>query len=490
MYISKFIGRIRLYWWHVMVLVGLLAMTAFYASYKLTESPPTWFDEGVYIQVAQSLSERGVQTIQTAPGVLAPTGNVTGGYPFLAPIALSLHYSQNMLLGARLPMVFFILLCVGLTFFLMYTLFGMREALLATFLLSSFPLLYGGGKDVMGEVPGMCYLLLTLFFVWNIEATNFINTRWWLLAGLCAGLTAATKPIFFLFLIAVGIIFLLRARAPWRIGSLLWAMFACAVPLVLWGYLQFGSADAFASIAHHYANPYEESSVIATSLHNATKFFTESTPIYFAVLMVVWIVASVMRLCRKEKVSFAESIALVFSLLITLAYLRTAGWYRYFFEAMILALVFAPASLRVIAAGLLKKISLPGYVSVVSVLCVVLGCIQVYQLNFDSWVAEHYASDQTKTFVDYFAHFPITASVLVYDAPEIVPFLPSDNYYQYLDIEPTQKLAYGKENIPLLEQGVPEYVIIPPHNHEQQKNLFTKYVQTDSVGSYLVLTRR
>lgn len=485
----KFIGQIRLYWWQTAVLVCIFGMTAFYASYKLSESPPTWFDEGIYIQVAQSLAEGGVQTIQTAPGVVVSTGHVTGGYPFLGPIALSFKFFGNTLFAARLPMSVFIVLSVVVTFLLSYFLFGAYDALIATFLLASFPVLYGSGKDVMGEVPGMFYTILTLCLVWKIEDTTYTKTRWWILAGLCAGLAAATKPVFFLLPIALAIIFLVRFRSwgPWR--NIVWAVGAFSAPVLLWAYMQFGSTDTLLAIFQHYANPYEEVSILGTVLHNLQSFFTQSTPLYCAVLMGLWLLAVSIRVCRKETLSFAEGAALIFSILIWLSYLRTAGWYRYFFEAMVLALIFAPSSLRIIAGTVFKKISLSRYVPAVSIIFVLLGAIQVYQLNFDSWVAEHYASNQTKTFVAYFSQVP-TTSVLVYDAPEIVPFLHSKNYYQYIDLDPTQTLAYGKENLALLARGVPDQVIIPPHNYEQQKNLFTKYAQTDSVGSYLVLSRQ
>jgi hypothetical protein len=75
-----------------MLILCLLGVVIFYASYRLIESPPTWFDEGVYIQVAQSLVNQGNQKIQIEPGVFEGAGHVTGGYPFLLPVGLSLKY--------------------------------------------------------------------------------------------------------------------------------------------------------------------------------------------------------------------------------------------------------------------------------------------------------------------------------------------------------------------------------------------------------------
>jgi 4-amino-4-deoxy-L-arabinose transferase-like glycosyltransferase len=469
------------YRWYWAGIVGIFLITISYSSYRLTESPPTWFDEGIYIQVAQSLAEQGGQAIQTAPGVYVGTGHVTGGYPFLAPVALSLKLFGQSLFAARLPMVVFIVLCVAAAWALLYRLFGWRDALWGTLLLATFPLLYGNGKNVLGEVPGMFYTLLALYFLWQIEAHQFRGAKWYVLAGLCIGLAAATKPIFFLLPAAVGVIFLLRIRTiPLYWKGIGLAVLATLAPLALWTYLQFGGGDSSASILFHYANPYAETSLFHTPGQNVVRFFTEATPLYAAGLFGVWMLSLVMRWYRKVSIPNAELVAFVFSLLILLAYLRTAGWYRYFFEAMLLALIFLPHSLRSIAS----KVSW-----LIPVLVGGLALMQLYQLNFSSWVADHYQSTQTQELESYFGSHTLEG-VLIFNAPEAVPFLRTDQYYQYFDIEPTGALAYGKENLTLLVQGVPSMVLLSPAEYEKQKKLFERYTKSDAVGGYFLLTRR
>lgn len=469
----------------------LFVLLLSYSFYKLSESPPTWFDEGIFIQVAQSLSLRGTQAIQTAPGVFLGTGHVTGGYPFLVPVALSLKLFGDTTWAARVPMAIFIVLCVVVAFLLMYKLSQPRDALLSLALLSTFPLLFGNGKNVLGEVPGMFYTLLALYFLWQIEWHAYRGATWYMLAGLSLGLAAATKPVFFLLPIATGLVFLMRVRSiPLRWKEIGLATLACCAPLVLWAYMQFGGGDVASSILFHYVNPYAESSLMHTALQNAWRFFTEATPLYCGGLIFIWLLAVVVRLYRKATISNAELVAFTFALLIMLAYLRTAGWYRYFFEAMLLALIFLPHSLRVIAErleGYAPRLRLARFLPVPLLL---FAAIQLYQLNFSSWVADHYNSTQSQVLENYFVSYTPQGSVFVYNAPEIVPFLRTEDYYQYFDIEPTGALAYGKENLSLLAQKMPVEVIITPSMYEEHAELFQRYKQHDTVGSYLILERR
>ncbi len=476
--------------WYYFAFGALTALTVFYASYKLTESPPTWFDEGIYVQVAQNIVEHGVQAIQTEPGVFEPTGHVTGGYPFLAPVALSLTLLGNSLFAARVPLVVFIILCVLAAWLLISKLYGPRAALLAMALLSTFPLLYGNGKNVLGEVPGMLYVLLSLYFLWQIERREFKGVGWYMLAGLFVGLASATKPIFFLLPIAVGIVFLFTIRSkPWSWRGVVLGTVASIVPLVVWAYLQFGSADAISSVLFHYANPYAKASLVGTVLHNLPRFFTEVTPLYCATLVGAWLVAVGIRMYRTQQIQFAEWAAFAFSMLIILAYMRTEGWYRYFFEAMILGLIFLPLSLHTIAKELERHSARIQLGWLVPTIVVLLSMMQLYQLNYSSWVADHYASTQTSELEAYFASHVQQGSVFVYNAPDIVPFLRTSNYYQYFDIEPTGALAYGKDTLSVLATGVPAEVFTTPAMYQQHMSLFTGYSKGDMVGGYIVLHR-
>ena len=88
-----------------LIVAGLFAILLFFSTYRLTESPPTWYDEGIYDQLAENMAVHGTQRMQVAPDTYVSTASVTGGYPFLYPISLAFRLFGVGLLQARIVMV-------------------------------------------------------------------------------------------------------------------------------------------------------------------------------------------------------------------------------------------------------------------------------------------------------------------------------------------------------------------------------------------------
>jgi 4-amino-4-deoxy-L-arabinose transferase-like glycosyltransferase len=475
---------------YVAALIAIFALILFYSTYKLTESPPTWYDEGIYIQVAHSFATVGTQSMQVAPGEFRQIDFLTVGYPVLAPVALSLKLFGLSVFAARIPMVMFILLFAASTWLLLSRLTKPREALLGLALLATFPILYGNGKNVLGEVPGLLYATLAFLALARLEKNNFKGPANYLWLGLAVGLTAATKPVFLLLPAAMGLVLLFHVRTilP-RVVDVVIAALAFVVPLLLWAFLQFGADANLSAILSYYANPYGVASVSATVGENLLRFFNEATPLYCGALMSLWLASVCVRIYMKEKISLAEQSAFVFSMLVLLAYLRTAGWYRYFFQSITLALIFAPLSLMTLARyaerALGYKSAIYGYAAIA---CVgILFCMQLYQLNLSSWVADHYASTNVAQTSSFFTNFPKDKSILVYNSPEAVNTIGTMNYYQYM--RPTDSITYGSEALDALKDTVPDYVLIAPGNYEKDKHLFTSYNKNAEAGPYLLLKK-
>ena len=206
---NKFFVKNKL---EVVFIAILFLIVLFFSTYKLTESPPIWFDEANYIQVAMNLAEFGRQGIQTAPVEIDHPDYLTVGYPLIYPLSISLKYFGVGLLPARSVMVIFIVGLVMLSYILIKRMFRFNFAVASSLLLVTFPPLYGNGKNIMGEVPGMFWLFLFLFFIYKLEKTNFKNLTYCLLAGLTAGLCLATKPIFLIILTPVILISIFLKR--------------------------------------------------------------------------------------------------------------------------------------------------------------------------------------------------------------------------------------------------------------------------------------
>ncbi len=472
--------------------VSLLIVASFFATYKLTESPPTWYDEGIIIQPAINLSLTGKMAMQVAPGELISPHFISVGYPLLYPIAAAFKYFGVGLLQARLVMFVYLILLVFLFFILAEKIIGFKQAGFATLLLVSFAPLYGNGKNVLGEVPGLFFLFLFLYFLNKIEH-NYGKKIYYLLAGVSAGLCVAAKPLFLILLPAILVaILLLRKRIQFHLVPILLAVGSFFVPVVFWLKTQFWDGDVLSDVFGYYSNPYGVQDLFGLIISNLTRFLKELSPAYFLILFLIWVVAIFIRLKEKKLLSLAETVSIVFSVLVLAAYLRTAGWYRYFFAANIIVLLFTPFSISIlfdyVQGRFLRLRNWPRAGLLPLLFIGLIAVFQFYQLGFRSWVANYYDSDRTQILNDYFENFRDNRSIFIYDSPEIVIFLPHQNYYQYLEI--TGSLLIGQEQIPKIAAGIPDFVVIKSGALPATKPLFTHYIISGNIDRYTILQKQ
>ncbi len=441
--------------WQWFVAATLFAVLAFFATNKLIETPPTWFDEGIYLQAAINDSLHGQQELQLSPTEFSSTAYVTGGFSFLKPISWSFSLLGIGLLQARIVMVFFIFGCVAMFFFFIRNLFGWKSGLMSLALMVTFPPLYGQGKNALGELPGLFYLGIFFFSILQLERRRFEGPWWYMIAGIAAGLCIATKPIFFLLGGAILVTALLkRSSIVWRWREILVAALSFLLPFLYWFLHQFFGTDSVQTVLSYYANPYAISDISHQMLVNALRFFHETSPLYFLVLMSIWGSSVALRLYKRNEISVSETMAFAFAMLVWLAFLRTAGWYRYFFPAEVVALIFAPSSAQILSAYFSPK-KLANFATFACV--ALLLFVQCYQLLIGSWVAVHGARTTSHDLQTYMDTLPKDSSFFVYNIPAAVIFLPNQNYYQYLVITPTQTL--GTSTIPVITD-VPQYLIV------------------------------
>ena len=471
------------------LLLTAAVVAVFFSLYKLSESPSVWYDEGWYVQDAANIAVRGADGLQLTPGVVTHLAVTTVGYPLLYPMALWMRIFGTGILSARSLMALFILGLIIAAYFLAKRLYGPWMALGAVALLATFPPLFANGKSVLGEVPGMFYLLLCLIFLNLALGRPSRRKLFLLLSGLALGLCVATKPEFLIMLPAVAIgllIELRRKRIDWK------DIFLCAVftlvPIILWLLIQFGGSDSLSGILTYYANPYHEKNLVATVIRNFTGMFKDPSTLYTLLIMAVWAVGLWLRQRAKKAVPAEEIISFIFSILIIGAFLRTAGIYRYLFPAQILALIFFPYSLNLFLQTISVKVNLsPSARKAVPVLLGILAFLGLYQCAFHSWVSDTYHSHKTAYWEDYFAHLDPRTSVFFYNTPEVVPFIHGDDYYQYLTPAAGPIGALGLEQI---KAGKVDRIIIVAEGYKSDDPLFKLYDATTTPYKYDILFKK
>jgi hypothetical protein len=315
----------------------------FASLWRLSASPATWFDEGINLGIAKSLVITGVYSLPIAPErhVLERSFLITTNYPVLLPVALSISLFGSSLAVARIPQVIYLLLFCLLSFSIVLKVYGSRwAALLSVLLIATFAPFYANGKAVLGEVPGLVFFLGALLVLPSGKDTKRL-----LLAGLLLGLSAATKPFYLIVLGAVAVsevIFFWKQKKILVTRSAL-LFVGILVPLIAWvaTIIHPLTVSTFWSTIGYYSNSYAATNVFNQVGSNFFRFFTESTPIHFLILALAGAFFILQRF-KRGLLTEPEMAIGIFVVLTVGWYLKTPGWYRYFFPAHLLLFLFFP----------------------------------------------------------------------------------------------------------------------------------------------------
>ncbi len=470
-----------------------ILISAFAAFYQLSESPAIWYDEGFFEQGAMNLAAHGAQVMQLAPGNYLSSWSISAGYPLMYPMSVLFTWFGASVFTARAVTAGYLVLFVIAAYFFVRRESGIVPAAIVVFLLASFPILYGNGKSVLGEVPALFYFVLMLFSLQALERSSYTNRFAALMTGLTAGLSFAAKFTFMLVPAAFFLAFLFRWRKLLaEIDAKNWALGALGfiLPVGVWFMLQFQPGDSVSTVLEFFANPYDYGATAlgGAVLGNLMRFVTEVTPLYMLVIFVPWVFSFYLTHKEGKRLSMPELVAFAFSCLILLAYLRTPGWYRYFFPAMVAGMLYFPQSIEHCWKALSEKISFLRKVPWLPYAgFVLLVLLQFYQLGWNSYVATYYDSTRTAELSAYFSQLDPSKTVFLYNVPEIAIFLPSQDFYQYLN--PHVNQGFGADELPLLAAGAPDTVVVNSDTYDAEQSEFTKYSIKDHIAHYLVLAR-
>ncbi|MBI5728707.1 MAG: glycosyltransferase family 39 protein [Candidatus Magasanikbacteria bacterium] len=430
-------------------LAGILAIVLIiFSVWHLSDSPATWFDEGISLGIAKSLVENGVYSLQVGPHefVLERPFLITNNYPVLAPVALAIYLAGNDFAAARLPMVLFLWVAAALLYVTARRLYGKECALMSLALVVTFVPFYGNGKAVLGEVPGLVFFLAGLV-AWSGE----YHPRRWFLAGLLFGLSAATKPFFLIVAPAVliGETYQYKQTGFWnRIG---WLLAGAVGPLIIWLFsiLPQFSWQGLQAMVGYYSNSYASDNFFSQIVTNSKRFFTETTPFHFLILFGTIAMAAWTRRRLGEPFKKEEVVLGIFVILNLVWYLKTPGWYRYFFTAHLLLFLLFPAALRAIFIRR-RAIAL----SLVAGLALVqFGYLLTKRDNsFYNSAAVRRITSAIGQIINR------NDAVLVINAPSIAFLLPKEQVYQYLQINPV--LYFGKAKLSDEENRPYDYIIL------------------------------
>ena len=194
--LGKFIMKNRkaLIW-----IFGVLAVY-FLVFHNLTRFPAPWFDEGSHLHVPKTLVKYGVYADISSEGFRYYGPTIGVGPTVMLPIAAMFKVFGIGLLQARIVMALYLLAAVYVFYRLVDHLAGRWVAwiALALILSSRSVLILDYGRQLLGEVPGLFFILLAIY-LW-FSKWNENDWKRLALIGLLFGLAMITKYQYLLFL--------------------------------------------------------------------------------------------------------------------------------------------------------------------------------------------------------------------------------------------------------------------------------------------------
>lgn len=444
-----------------------------------------WFDEGIFVQLVKNIAESDVWGIATAPGAFHSAALITIGYPIIYHAVLAVKLFGASIATFHVVASLFALGLVALLFLLVRTLYGTSVALWGTLALATFAPLYGNGKSFAGEVPALFFLFVALYLLARLEQAE--RKSFWLsfATGVAFGLASAAKPTFLLVLPALLAALLLKFHytALTREGRRMTACVTLGIfaTLAVWFWTQFGGVS-LTRIFAHYANPYYVADFWPLISANLKRFFTESTPAHLAVLFFASVAYLLRRTWKREEVRMIEIATFVFALLTLVFYVRTEGWYRYFFPAHVTLFMFlAPAVREFIGVFVSREAWQKGLFAVVMATAIAM------QLPPLLTEARRVRSDLPDTIGAELQALRDDRKVFFYNLPQIAARYPSREFYQYIRM--SDNLIVGQENEKLLAEGVFSVIFVPRISGQEIARIPSCYARQENVGKIFMYRR-
>ncbi|MCR4311438.1 MAG: glycosyltransferase family 39 protein [Candidatus Taylorbacteria bacterium] len=454
------------------------AFLIIFSTVTLTTKPRLWIDEAVSIDIARNFQTEHVLDVKTAPETFSGFRErlQSTGYPVTVPLSYFFKLFGYGLTQAR---TYMLLWMVGVLFVLLWLgrkWFGERNGVVSFLLVVTFASFYANGRTVVGEIPGLLFLLLGLYFLFSRERP------FW--AGLFFGFAVVSKLSVFGLLIPVFVVVYLfewrrffKVLVPLAVGmlpaGLTWILLNLDNPFL---------SSTWSNLIHFYQNPYS-SSIATNVVTNVLAIPHSTTFMYFGALFAVVVVA---RFLDGATWKSFYTFVIVYTLFAFVYYLRSPGWLRYMLIAELLILFVTPHALSAVLHRFKSK--LPSIVSFQSVAVIIFSALIVIQGSQLFLASDLYSGDgaiQASRHIN--EQFP-DSSVGVLNALEVGILLNTSSRYLAMDLTGVPQVG---EN-PLFVTEPPQVIVSHPGQRflvEGQKVIDERYNIAETVGGYTLYER-
>ena len=309
------------------LLLAMLLLAVWSPTGKFVEFPKYWHDEAFALEQARTFMELGRLDVTIAPNT--PSGMAlavsANGPPVSLPLAGVFSLFGIGILQARLYMLFWLAgVTIAVYLFLKKT-FDTRSAVAGTLLMVTFASFYANGRTVTGDIPGLFFCVIALYF--------FVHKQQYAWSGVFFALAAITKTsAFHMALPAAGIALLFFEKKQFFLPAIRFCTSALLV-IFLWLLILLPfpySRSGFTSLVEFYQNPTHKASLLEQFSGGIPPLLFSSTIGYFGILALIVLVAffksrRAMPDAQKRVYVFVAA----YALLQAVVFFRSPGWLRY-----------------------------------------------------------------------------------------------------------------------------------------------------------------
>lgn len=478
-------------WKNILAGVAVIAFAAFWIYSDFLTKPFIWSDESLNIQMARTLAETGKIGIPLSPGVFSSHLHYytsSSGWVMLASVAAGLKIGGMSFFAARSVMAIYMLAAVILVYICVLRFRDWKTATVSALLVASFASFIGYGKSVLGEVPGICWLLAGLL------ALQYAKKWPWayFVGGLGFGLFLATKPAFLLIggpplLFVIAIEYLKKRMDIKQVAIFLIAILIAVLPSIYIGSIHPITMENIQKTALYYSNNYNSPCIRCDIQRNLWSLVSQTTFWHLELLAAVtgvWLVT----VAKSVRMDWRMRWFLLFSLLSMAYFLKSPGTNRYFFPLQFGLLILFPIALMDIVshyAPKMKKGVLP-----ISLLLVMVQSIQYAYL---SDVYPNSGPPELERFLKEEV-LPKPGLIGVINAPAAGAIVPADRQFQFI-----RNSAFGRtDGVNILtknEEMWPETIVygisrnLPEDVDPYLDRIRAVYAQRREIGSFVILSK-
>lgn len=328
-----------------LALLALVVMVGFFLLYRLDDYPAHWYDEGSHLHVVKNYVRNGIYADYSSEG-LRPFGPAVGvGPTVMLPTAVLFQLFGISIPLARLLIVAYA--CGALVVFYRLTGYFLNwswrvASFLALFFSPGLDFIFHA-RTVLGEVPGMFFLLLALW-LWLRPVKRSVPML--ALIGILFGLCCITKNQFALMVLPALLLCWLADLFGYRLRG--WRHFVipgavAGLIFAFWTYIviiHLGQGDSF---SENLATLRAASSgaffmLTRQNLETSVRFLVD-TSAYGAVILPV-LVFGLMRSLRRSEDGQNYGTLMIFILCGLALFVTSLGWPRYAFAPLMLLAIF------------------------------------------------------------------------------------------------------------------------------------------------------